>query len=127
MKKLLSPVFTIALLLSHCHGSGVHAAPLTQTAETGKLSGKWQMTIDTPHGVMKGPFTIGGDGTKLTATLVTEMFGSVSGTGTSEGATVSFSLTVPGADHEFTFSGKVDGDKMSGETMFGGAWSAVRE
>ena len=53
MKKL---VFSFALLFASCHDHGVHAAPLAQAAEAAKLAGKWQLTIDTPHGPMKGPF-----------------------------------------------------------------------
>jgi hypothetical protein len=34
---------------------------------------------------------------------------------------------MPGADHPFTFSGTAAGDKMSGTTGMGGAWSATRE
>jgi hypothetical protein len=48
-------------------------------------------------------------------------------TGSVDGKKVSFSLSVPNGPQGFTFSGTVDGSKMSGKTEMGGAWSATRE
>jgi hypothetical protein len=127
MKKLLTSLFTLTLLLASCHDHGVHAAPLAQAADAANLAGTWQLTIDTPHGPMKGAFQISQDGGKLTVTFESEAFGPVSGTGALEGKNISFSLTVPGADHAFTFSGTLDGAKMGGKTMLDGVWSASRE
>jgi hypothetical protein len=124
MKKL---VFAFALLLQSCHDHGVHAAPLAQAAAPAKLAGKWQLTIDTPHGPMKGAFQVVQDGAKLNVTFESEAIGSISGTGALDGRNISFSLTVPDGDHPFTFSGTVDGPKMSGKTMMDGAWSASRD
>jgi hypothetical protein len=92
-----------------------------------KIAGKWQMSMETPHGVVKGPLDVEQDKAKLTISFHTEMIGSVSGTGTVAGDRVSFSLSVPNAAQSFGFSGSVDGAKMSGTTEMGGAWSATRE
>ena len=128
MKKLISPVFALALFFGSCHEHGLsHAAPLAQNAAPAKVAGKWQMSMDSPHGVVNGPFRIEQDGAKLTGTFEAEGIGSLAATGTVDGAKVSFSLTVPGGEHDFTFSGTVDGPKMSGKTMMDGVWSATRE
>jgi hypothetical protein len=121
MKKTLSLVFTIAACFVSCHDHpGMNAAPLTQVA------GKWQMTMESPHGVVKGPFQIQQDGAKLTGTFETEMFGALSGTGSLDGSKISFSLSLPGGQG-FPFSGTVDSAKMSGKTEMGGDWSASRD
>jgi hypothetical protein len=127
MKKLLSPVFAIALCFASCHDHFSHAATFSQDAESAKVAGKWVMTLDTPHGAVKGPLQIQQDGAKLTATFEAEHIGSLSATGSVDGKKVSFALNVPNSDETFTFSGTVDGTKMSGTTVMGGAWSASRE
>ena len=115
MKKILLFAFVFAL------------AAGAQDSPAAKIAGKWQMSMETPHGVVKGPFDIGQDGAKLTVTLQTEMFGKLSGTGSVEGNKVSFHLSVPNGPQSFGFSGTVDGSKMSGTNEMGGAWSATRE
>ena len=128
MNKLLSSTFTVALLFSSCHGHfGVaHGASLADT-EIVKLAGKWQMTLDTPHGAVKGPFTIKQEGVKLTATFESDLVGNLDATGVVDGKKVSFILSVPEGGQHFNFSGTVDGGKMSGTTEMGGNWSATRE
>jgi len=126
MKKLLSAVFTIATCFVSCHDhTGVHAAPLQESGQA-KIAGKWQMSMETPHGVVKGPFSVQQEGAKLTTTFEAEMFGTVPGTGTVDGNKVSFSLSIPNGP-QFGFSGTVDGSKMSGKTEMDGTWSATRE
>jgi hypothetical protein len=128
MKKLLSLVFTIASCFIACHDHpGMQAAVLAQDSEPPKVGGKWQMSMETPHGVVKGPFNVQQNGAKLTGTFDAEQFGKLSATGLVDGNKVSFSLTVPNGPQAFGFSGTMDGSKMSGTTEMGGAWSATRE
>jgi len=98
-----------------------------QDSPPARIAGKWQMSMETPHGVVKGPFLIEQDGAKLTVSFQAEMFGTVSGTGSIEGNKVSFSLSVPNGPQDFGLSGTLDGSKMSGTTAMSGAWSATRE
>jgi len=114
MNKILSLTFAIAVSL----------AALAQDSGTAQIAGKWQMSMDTPHGVLKGPFQVQQDGAKLSATFETEMFGTMSATGSVEGRKVSFRIRVPNGPQGFAFSGTVDGPKMSGKTEMDGAWSA---
>jgi hypothetical protein len=127
MKKLLTPIFTIALFFGSCHDHGVLASTVVQDSEPAKVAGKWRMTMDTPHGAVKGPFQVQQDGAKLTGTFEAEIFGTLSATGSVDGHKVSFSLSVPNAERGFAFSGTLDGAKMSGKTEMGGEWSANRE
>jgi hypothetical protein len=115
MKKILLFAFAFSL------------AAWGQNSEPAKIDGTWQMSMETPHGVVEGPFTVHQDGAKLSVTLSTEMFGSLSGTGSVDGNKVSFDLTIPNADHTFGFSGTVDGVNMRGKTEMDGAWSATRD
>lgn len=115
MKKILLFTFVFALVAG------------AQDSPAAKIAGRWQMSMETPHGVVKGPFDIGQDGANLTVELQTEMFGKLSGTGSVEGNKVSFHLTVPDGPQSFGFSGTVDGSKMSGTNEMGGAWSAARD
>jgi len=127
MKKLLSPVFTIALCFASCHDHGMQASMMAQDSEPAKIAGKWQMSMESPHGTVKGPFQVQQDGAKLTGTFEAEIFGTLSVTGSVDGKKVSFSLSGPNVPHAFTFSGTLDGSKMSGKTEMGGEWSASRE
>lgn len=116
-----------ACIVSCHHHPEMQAATLEQESTPAKIAGRWQMTMETPHGTVKGPFEITQDGAKTTAKFEAEMFGTLSGTGTVDSNKVSFSLTVPNGPQSFGFSGTVDGSKMSGQTEMGGAWSAARE
>ena len=122
MKKLLSLVFTIATCFVACHEH-----PGMQAATWAQIAGKWQMTMESPHGVVKGPFEVQQDGGKLTISFDAEAFGKLAGTGSVESNKVSFSLSVPNGPQGFGFSGTLDGSKMSGTTEMGGAWSATRD
>ena len=127
MKKLFTPVFAIALTFASCHDHFSHAAPLTQESASVKVDGKWTMSIDSPHGTLKGPLQVEQDGAKFTATFEAQPVGKLSLTGTVDGQKITFNLNVPNSQETFTFSGTVDGAKMSGTTVTGGAWSASRD
>jgi hypothetical protein len=120
MKTLLSIMLMVVL------GACCLPAQTTAKSESAKIAGKWQMSVDTPHGPMKGPLQVKQEGTKLTGTYELEMFGSMSLAGTVEGDKVSFNMEVPGAAMTLIFTGTVDGDKMSGSTDHAGNWTATR-
>lgn len=121
MKKLLS--ITLAIVLGAC----CLPAQSTAKSEPAKVAGKWQMSLETPHGPMKGPLEVKQDGSKLTGTYELEQIGSMTLTGKVEGDKVSFSMEVPGPGLTITFTGTAEGDKMSGSTDHAGNWTARRE
>jgi hypothetical protein len=121
MKKLLSIVLMLAV------GACCLPAQTAAKTESAKIAGKWQMSLDTPHGPMKGPLQVQQEGAKLTGTYELEMFGSMTLTGKVEGDKVSFNMEVPAAGMTLAFTGTVEGDKMSGSTDHAGKWSAARQ
>jgi hypothetical protein len=120
MKKLIS-IMLLAVLGACCL-----PAQSTEKSESAKIAGKWQMSVETPHGPMKGPLEVKQDGSKLTGTYELEQFGSMTLTGKVEGDKVSFSMEVQGPGITLVFTGTVDGDKMSGSTDHAGNWTATR-
>ncbi|HEV3200926.1 MAG TPA: hypothetical protein VGZ73_23645 [Bryobacteraceae bacterium] len=121
MKKMLSVMLVVAL--SAC----CLPAQSTAKSESAKIAGKWQMSVETPHGPMKGPLEVKQDGSKLTGTYELDHIGSMTLTGKVEGDKVSFSMEVPGPGLTLTFTGTVEGDKMSGSTDHAGDWTATRQ
>lgn len=107
MRRLLSTAlvfFLGALCLPaqhHAHGKSANVA------------GKWQLTLDSPHGTMQLPLQLKQKGSKLSGTA--EHNGkSLPVTGSVEGNKVSFSFEAM-PDLSIDFSGTVEGDKMSGK------------
>ena len=117
----------MALMFASCHDHFSHAAPLAQETASANIAGKWTVSIDTPHGNVTGTMQLEQSGGKVTGTLAAGQFGTLSLTGTVDGAKVSFSVYVTEPAHYFTFSGTVDGARMSGLTMIEGPWSGTRE
>jgi hypothetical protein len=64
------------------------------------------------------------DGSKLSGTFESER-GSAPLKGSLQGNQVSFSVKLP--KRQGSFTGKVDGDKMSGTTEQGTSWTATRQ
>src|ERR1700716_3940357 len=115
MKKLFSAILVLGLFAS------------CLLAEHTKIAGKWQLSLDTPHGTVQGAFELQQDGSKLTGTY-DGPHGAMKVTGTVDGKKVSFTLEVPGGQEAFTFSGALEGsNKMSGSTAPGVSWAATCE
>jgi hypothetical protein len=131
MKMLLSVVAVAALTLScsdihqHVHAMMAQDSGAPKSAATA-IAGKWQMSLQTPHGPMKAALQVKQDGTKITGTCDVENMGSMALTGTVDGKKISFTIEVQ-EGQKFTFSGTVEGNKMGGTTdPDGGDWSASR-
>src|SRR5215510_824256 len=99
--------------------------------ETG-VKGRWDASIETPQGAM--PLTIiieTVEGEKISGTLSSQR-GDLAITGTVSGNTLTFSGTFDANGQQLIikFTGKLDGDSMTGEVDFGGmgggGWSAKR-
>ncbi len=123
MKKALSvSLFALCCLFAF---SGEAAA------QTSSVAGEWVASMNTPGGARPFGLIFEIDGEKLTGT-VKRTAGDVPLKGTIKGADISFSYTVNynGRDLPLHFTGKVDGDTISGTVSFGGnaedTWSARR-
>ncbi|CAN5331286.1 hypothetical protein BH10ACI3_BH10ACI3_16050 [soil metagenome] len=123
MKKfIISTVFVLGLMVI---GAG------SMAAQTAKVAGDWDATMNTPGGPVPVGLVIKVDGEKLTGTAKRSK-GDVAIVGTIKGDDISFSYTIDynGNPVTITFSGKVKGDTMGGSVYFndneGDAWSATR-
>lgn len=115
MKKLLTAILVAALGAATC-----------LAGEGAKIDGKWQLSIDTPHGAMQGSLTFQQDGSKITGTCDVQHIGSMPLTGKLDEKKISISMEVPENQMKITMTGTVEGNKITGTTEFGN-WSATRQ
>lgn len=108
----------------------VLAAPLvapdagTNPSAAADLSGTWQMNWTAANGAQRqASMEIKQDGSKLSGTFEGER-GSVPLSGKLDGDQVSLNLKI--RRRQISFSGTVNGDKMTGPTARGGSWTATR-
>jgi len=116
MKHLVSTLFVIVL----------GASCLLAHSEPAQIAGNWELSMESPHGAVKGPLKVEQDGAKLTAVCEIEGHGTFRFTGTVEGKKVF--LEFPGGEETIKLTGTIEGGKMTGTTsMNGGAWTATRQ
>ncbi len=94
------------------------------------LSGSWNFKATSQQGEHAARLTLAQDGEKITGTLDTDR-GEFKIEGTLKGDQIRFSVQYTGADapRQVPFSGKLEGDRMSGQYQAGentGNWSAER-
>lgn len=110
--------------------SAIVPSTLAQEAEQDRnsapsLSGSWQMSWTAPNGNQRqATLEIKQDGSKLSGSFEGER-GSVPLKGSAQGNQVTFS--VKARKRQASFTGTVDGDKMSGTGEQGGTWTATRQ
>ncbi len=133
------PLFACALLVSTGYASfapTAHAeSPTVAVAASGQdnaqespaanVSGSWQLSWTDNDGNQKqGTLSIQQDGSKLSGSF-TGPRGTFPLSGSIQGSHVS--LTLGPARHQLTLTGDVDGNKMTGTTPQGKAWSADKQ
>lgn len=95
------------------------------------VTGTWDMAVETPQGTMTLASTFKQDGEKLTGTQASQM-GELPLEGSVKGADIVFAVVfnMQGQDMTITYTGKIDGDTMSGTIEFGGfglsTWTAQK-
>jgi hypothetical protein len=111
IKSAVVAAFVIATLLA--------AAPAF-AADTAKVAGDWNFTIETPNGPGTPTASFKQDGENLTGTYKGR-FGESPLTGTIKGNEIKFSvkITTPNGELVVAYSGTVDGDSMKGTVKFG--------
>jgi hypothetical protein len=92
---------------------------LTSSAWAADVSGNWTLKMTGPQGEESVSMVIKAAGENLTVTGTHPSFKEMTGTGTLKGDAITFNLK--STQMEFTFTGKVTGNKMSGtrETKMG--------
>lgn len=122
MKKTLFAAFGIV---------GIALIFASAAAAQKSVDGEWDAVFNTPGGPRPFKLVLKADGEKLTGTAK-RSGGDVPVAGTIKGADIAFSYTINynGNAVTLSYTGKVDGDSMSGTVMFndspGDAWSAKR-
>jgi hypothetical protein len=96
------------------------------------VTGTWDMSVETPQGTMTLSATFKQDGEKLTGTQTSQM-GETALEGSVKGADIAFVVVInmQGQDMTITYTGKIDGDAMSGAIEFGSfgssTWAAKKK
>jgi hypothetical protein len=96
------------------------------------VTGVWESTVESPQGTMTSTATYKQEGENLTGTHVGQM-GERPLKGTVKGDAIVYTISVDmqGQQLTITYSGKVNGDTITGTAEFGGmgsaAWSAKRK
>jgi hypothetical protein len=98
----------------------IMVVPTASAADTAKVGGEWNLTVDTPNGPGTPSVIFKQDGETLTGTYKGR-FGDAPLKGTIKGQDIKFSFTISpqGQDLVIEYSGTVDGDTMKGKAKFG--------
>jgi hypothetical protein len=90
------------------------------------VTGTWDLAVETPQGTMTLSATLKQDGEKLTGTQASQM-GETTLEGSVKGADIAFVVVInmQGQDMTITYTGKIDGDSMSGAIEFGSFGSST--
>jgi hypothetical protein len=122
-------ILIAALLTLVPAAAGAQGAP---KASVVNVTGVWASTVESPQGSISSTATYKQDGEALTGTHVGQ-YGELPLKGTVKGNAITYSVTVDmgGQQLTVTYSGKVDGDTITGTADFGGmasgGWSAKRK
>ena len=122
MKKLFSIFFAIAI---------ISILAISVSAQSGNLSGDWDLTLNSPQGTFNPKATFKQEGEKLSGSFKGPR-GELPLQGTVKGKEIKFSYTVKFQDQDLviTLSGVIDGDSIKGDADFGGFaqgdWTAKR-
>jgi hypothetical protein len=137
MTMLRRLAFTLAILLSLAGPVAAQDKPQEKPKDPPKeaaavdVSGTWDIAVETPQGTMALASTFKQEGEKLTGTQSSQM-GDNTLEGTVKGADIAFAIVVnmQGQDLTISYTGKVDGDTMSGAIEFGtfgtSSWTAKK-
>jgi len=104
--------------------------PADATAKV-DVTGVWDMTVETPNGIIENVGTMKQEGEKLTGILASQM-GELAFEGTVVGNEIKWVLNIDmgGQQMAIAFAGKVEGESMAGIFEMGGmgsaAWSAKK-
>ncbi len=129
---ILSTLFTAVVMtgtvLALCSGQPAYASSTDSEQEdsaSATVAGNWKLSFTDPTGNPKqGTLALQQDGSNLNGSC-TGPRGTFSVKGSLQGNGITFTIHAMG--RKFSFTGNVDGDKMSGTTESGSSWNASRE
>lgn len=102
------------------------------SAQEVNVTGDWEITITSPRGERTQDIHFEQEGEKLTVTMQGRG-GEITAEGTVKGKDIAWTITRSTQRGEFTmtYTGKIEGDKMSGEVQIGGRgpfeWKAKKK
>jgi hypothetical protein len=102
------------------------------SAQEVNVTGDWEITITSPRGERTQDIHFEQEGEKLTVTMQGRR-GEVTAEGTVKGSEIEWSITrsTPRGEFTMTYTGKIEGDTMSGEVKIGGRgpfeWKAKKK
>jgi len=103
------------------------------SAQEVDVTGDWELTMETRRGEMTRDINFVQEGENLTVTMEGRGGGEVTGEGTIKGNNIEWTITrsTPRGEMTMTYTGKVDGDTMSGEVQMGdfgsSEWNAKKK
>jgi hypothetical protein len=124
MKRAL--VFAIVIVAVLAAAGAAFAQDKPKETPKIDISGTWDFAVESPQGTMNLTSTFKQDGEKLTGIQSSQM-GEMALEGTIKGADIAFAivLDMQGQQMTITYTGKVDGETMSGTIEFGSFGSAT--
>jgi hypothetical protein len=105
---------------------------ISLSAQDINVTGDWEMTVTTPRGERTQEVNFKQEGEKLTVTMQGRG-GEVTAEGTVKGDEIEWTITrsTPRGEFKMTYTGKIEGDTMSGEVQMGdfgsGEWKAKKK
>lgn len=120
--------FVFAIVIVAALAAAGAAVAQEKPKETAKIdvSGTWDLSVESPQGTMALTSTFKQDGEKLTGIQSSER-GEMPLEGTIKGADIAFAIVidVQGQQMTIAYTGKVDGETMTGTVEFGSFGSAT--
>ncbi|MDQ6887164.1 MAG: amidohydrolase family protein [Gemmatimonadota bacterium] len=96
-------------------------------AATAQVAGTWALTVNSPQGAQDATLTVAQDGNNFSGTMTSQAGTAPIADGQVAGKTVSWtiSLTMGGQSVTISFTGEVDGNRMSGSAQLGSFGTAT--
>jgi len=128
----------LAFCLAFAGAAGAQDKPQEKPKDPPKVAvaidvtGAWDMSVESPQGTMDLVSTFKQEGEKLTGTQSSQM-GEMPIEGTIKGADIAFAIVInmQGQEMRISYTGKVEGDSMSGAIEFGtfgtSTWAAKKK
>jgi len=94
--------------------------PVKEQVKDTNITGVWEMVTQTPNGDMPGEVTFTQEKETLKVSMTGPQGMPMSGEGTVKEGLAQWSITISGPDGNsftLTFKGKIDGEKITGETQ----------
>jgi hypothetical protein len=130
--RILSVVFAVTLAVAGTVFAQEKPKETPKEAPKIDVTGTWDLAVETAQGTMTLSATFKQEGEKLTGTQTSQM-GETALEGTVKGSDIAFviALNMQGQEMTITYSGKIDGDTMSGAIEFGtfgtSTWAAKKK